>query len=200
MLFTNDRTINMIKIYGYKNANYNDVKQRDKNCKILYLGRQSPQYNLLRDLILYMSRELLDHLPFCREQDIVFTKLPGGESNTVRKMCPRETGGYREERRIGGWAKGDKEVLRGSTVTRAAPSPLSKLHSRQAVSDYPHVEARIRLDRRNFAISLFSRARIEKFKVSPHDGRTPNVSRHRIISRVNYSTVRQSRVHSWASR
>jgi len=31
----------------------------------------------------------LDHLPFCREQDIVFTKLPGGESNTVRKMCPR---------------------------------------------------------------------------------------------------------------
>lgn len=85
-------------------------------------------------------------------------------------MSARETGGH-WRRRIGGW--GDKEVLQGSTVTARAPLS-SKLHSRQAVSDYPHVEARIRLDRRNFAISLFSRARIGKFKISVHDGRVPD--------------------------
>lgn len=106
----------------------------------------------------------MDHLPFCREQDIVFTKLPGGESNTVRKMCPRETGGDRGRR---DWRTEDKEVLRGSTVTR----PLPRVNY-IPVSDYPHAQARIRLDRRNLAVSLFSRARIGKFKISPHGRRS----------------------------
>lgn len=111
------------------------------------------------------SAELLDHLLFCHEQDIVFTKFPGGKSNTLRKMCPRRDARTLEtaSERVGVASReGDKGVLRGSDGDGVDPSPSSKLHSQQAVSDYPHAEARIRLDRRNFAISLFSRARIEE--------------------------------------
>lgn len=91
--------------------------------------------------------------------------------------------------------KGDKEVPRGSMVeTRGPPTPTSKLHSRQAVSDYPRASARIRPDRSNFAISLLSRARIRNFKISGRgrEKRTEELPgfgafHRRIIPGVSYS-------------
>lgn len=59
-----------------------------------------------RRFIRYSSAGLLDHRPFCRERDIVFTKFPGGKSNTAGK-CVRER--EREKDRDTGRRRGKRK-------------------------------------------------------------------------------------------
>lgn len=96
-----------------------------ENCKILYMAISMIEwrYNLLRNLIRYTSGKLLDYLPFCREQDIVFTKLPWGESNTE---CGKSVRERREDTEGGRLEDGQRGIKRFFGIRRwCAVAPFS---------------------------------------------------------------------------